>query len=245
MHRLGCPQFFVPVYRAISASWPRANTSRASSEAAVRQQTRWITGIALQSWQRHGWRDTATQLYWFWRDRKGLVGNLAAPLSNVLFVYGAADVALEQADGRALGPGARCPEPFLRLHSSARWDCSCSTWRSGRFAARASMDGVFALAVPVRAIWGNWINCFATVMAYYRYFSAVSRGQPLVWLKTEHAYPSRAALVENKQKLGEVLVWCQYLGPAGSRSGAGVKARWHQARRLSHRGGQGDRERCL
>ncbi len=34
-----------------------------------------------------------------------------------------------------------------------------------------------------------------------------------MWLKTEHAYPSRAALIENKQKLGEVLVWCQYLAP--------------------------------
>lgn len=63
----------------------------------------------------------------------------------------------------------------------------------------------------MRAIWGNWINCFATVMAYYRYFSAVARGRPLVWLKTEHAYPSRAALIENKRKLGEVLVGCQYL----------------------------------
>ena len=48
-------------------------------------------------------------------------------------------------------------------------------------------------------------------MAYYRYFSAVARGRPLVWLKTEHAYPNRAALVENRRKLGEVLVGCQYI----------------------------------
>src|SRR5437879_6130801 len=50
-------------------------------------------------------------------------------------------------------------------------------------------------------------------MAYYRYFSAVARGLPLVWLKTEHAYPDRAALVEHVRKLGEVLVRCQYIGP--------------------------------
>jgi hypothetical protein len=67
--------------------------------------------------------------------------------------------------------------------------------------------------VPVRAVWGNWINGLATVMAYYRYFSAVTRGRPLVWLKTEHAYPNRAALIENKRKLGEVLVGCQFIGP--------------------------------
>ena len=46
----------------------------------------------------------------------------------------------------------------------------------------------FATSVPVRAIWGNWINGLATVTAYYRYFSAVMHGRPLVWLKTEHAY---------------------------------------------------------
>jgi len=71
----------------------------------------------------------------------------------------------------------------------------------------------FATGVPVRAIWGNWINCLATVMAYYRYFSAVARGLPLVWLKTEQAYPNRAALLENVRKLGEVLVGCKYIGP--------------------------------
>jgi len=32
------------------------------------------------------------------------------------------------------------------------------------------------------------------------------RHEPLVWLKTEHAYPSRNALVEHKRKLGEILV---------------------------------------
>jgi hypothetical protein len=41
----------------------------------------------------------------------------------------------------------------------------------------------------------------------------VARGRPLVWLKTEHAYPNRAALVEHVRKLGEVLVGCQYIGP--------------------------------
>jgi len=88
----------------------------------------------------------------------------------------------------------------------------------------------FALGVPVRVLWGTWINCFATVCVYYRFFEATLRGRPLVWLKTEHAYPSRAALMEHKRKLGEVLVGCQYISsqeleslmtfkPAGMRMG--------------------------
>jgi hypothetical protein len=27
------------------------------------------------------------QLYWFWRDRKGLVGNLPTPVDNLLLMY--------------------------------------------------------------------------------------------------------------------------------------------------------------
>ena len=33
----------------------------------------------------------------------------------------------------------------------------------------------FAMFVPLRVLWGNWVNCCATLMAYWRYFSAVLR----------------------------------------------------------------------
>ena len=230
MHRLGCPQFFVPVYRGETSFVATREYFPRRFKAAVRQRTRWMMGIALQSWQRHGWRDTATQLYWFWRDRKGLVGNLAAPLSNLLFLYGALTWLWSRYTGMPWGLARVAQNPMLRyaffatlglqmFHMLIRACCS------------ARVYGVaFSLGVPVRAIWGNWINCFATVMAYYRYFSAVARGRPLVWLKTEHAYPNRAALIENRRKLGEVLVGCQYLDlrelesalaakPAGTRLG--------------------------
>ena len=45
-------------------------------------------GIALQSWERHGWRGSLPQVYWFWRDRKGLLGNPLSLLANFLFAYG-------------------------------------------------------------------------------------------------------------------------------------------------------------
>jgi len=213
MHRLGCPQFFVPVYRTERSFVATREYFPRKFKAAVRQRTRWITGISLQSWQRHGWRDTATQLYWFWRDRKGLVGNLAAPLSNVLFLYGALTWFWSRQTGAAWGLAHAAQNPLLRFVFFGTLGLQLFHMVIRAFCSARIYGWAFALGVPVRAIWGNWINCFATVMAYYRYFSAVSRGQPLVWLKTEHAYPSRAALVENKQKLGEVLVWCQYLDP--------------------------------
>jgi adsorption protein B len=212
MHRLGCPQFFVPVYKAEGSFVATREYFPRKFRTAVRQRTRWIMGISLQSWQRHGWRDTADQLYWFWRDRRGLAGNLAAPLSNVLFLYGALTWMWSVRTGVTWGLAHVAQDPMLRciffgtlglqlFHMAIRACCSARIY-----------GWTFAAGVPVRAIWGNWINCFATVMAYGRYFSAVARGRPLVWLKTEHAYPNRAALVEHTRKLGEVLVGCQYIG---------------------------------
>jgi hypothetical protein len=65
---------------------------------------------------------------------------------------------------------------------------------------------VFALGVPVRAVYANALNTAATAQAVSRYTWARMRGKPLKWLKTEHAYPARAALLGQKRKLGEILV---------------------------------------
>jgi hypothetical protein len=70
---------------------------------------------------------------------------------------------------------------------------------------------VFALGVPLRAVYANWINSVASFRAISQYLRARVRHEPLVWLKTEHAYPSRNALMEHKRKLGEILVGSAYL----------------------------------
>ena len=71
--------------------------------------------------------------------------------------------------------------------------------------ARGYTDGDSPLAVPVRVVAANWINCFATLRAVSTYAFAKSRGMPLRWVKTEHAYPNRAALMTDRKKLGEIL----------------------------------------
>jgi len=64
----------------------------------------------------------------------------------------------------------------------------------------------FALGVPLRALYGNALNSAATLHALPVYVRARVRGERLRWLKTEHAYPARAALIEHKRRLGEILV---------------------------------------
>ena len=63
----------------------------------------------------------------------------------------------------------------------------------------------FALTVPLRGVCANFINTMASFLAMYRFARAKIRREPLVWLKTEHKYPSRSTLLAHKRKLGEVL----------------------------------------
>lgn len=64
---------------------------------------------------------------------------------------------------------------------------------------------------PVRVMWGNLINCAATTIAIQRYAWSKATKRPLRWLKTEHAYPTRVALVEHWRKIGEILVGSCYV----------------------------------
>jgi adsorption protein B len=167
-------------------------------------------GIALQSWEMNGWRDTFGQLYWLWRDRKGLVGNLVGPLASLVFLYG---VVSWFANGMT--------------KDAARLFLNGSPWIVDAFAFSLALQAVhmivrirlsacvygwkFASAVPLRTVLGNTINMLATVSAIGRYCHAKWTGQPLVWLKTDHAYPNRAALMSDRRLLGEILVGSQHI----------------------------------
>jgi hypothetical protein len=165
-------------------------------------------GIALQSWERHGWRGNLPQVYWFWRDRKGLLGNPLSLLTNFLFAYGVLTWAFSRLAGIPWDLGKWTLHPALLLatlliqiiQTSVRMGCVTRLYGPR-----------FALGVPLRTVCSNWINSVATGQALWRYFRSRLRHEPLVWLKTEHAYPSRNALMEHKRKLGEILVGSSYV----------------------------------
>src|SRR5947209_295861 len=89
-HNAGFKQLFASLKRANGDFCATREYFPRRVKSAVRQRTRWITGIALQSWARDGWRGSWSAKYWFWRDRKGLVANPLSLLTNVLFLCGAA-----------------------------------------------------------------------------------------------------------------------------------------------------------
>jgi len=187
VHRAGLRQIFVPL---------RSNPTVATREffphtfrAAVRQRTRWITGIALQCWERNGWGRSWREVYWFWRDRKGLLGHFLSLLANGIFLWGLITAAAASYTGR---PWAMSQAPAALVWSAM----GLHLWRTGwRVASTARIYGWrFAALAPLRIFWANAINFTATLAALRCFVLAKVRGTPLVWLKTTHAFPSPAAL---------------------------------------------------
>jgi len=209
---LGLAQKFVPVQIRHGRPIATREFFPQRFRNAVLQRSRWITGITLQSWELHSPRETLAHFYWFWRDRKGLVGNLVTPMTNILFLYGLTTLLWADATHQPWGLARELsPVSFAyltglslqALHTSVRM------WCSGR------IYGVrFACGVPVRVVVGNWINCCATLRAIWTYSGAKLHGRPLRWVKTEHAYPNRAALMSERKRLRDILTGSQWITPA-------------------------------
>jgi bacteriophage N4 adsorption protein B len=196
LFRLGAKQTFVPLFRNGGGAQDWVATRELFPQtwnSALRQRTRWVTGIALQGWQRFGWSGKPGEIYWLWRDRKGLLGNPLSCLSNFVFVYGL----VTQVWKRATPAGAELAAITLTLQAL----------RTGvRMMCCARVYGFrFALGVPLRAVYANALNSAATFQALGRYAWARALGRPLKWLKTDHAYPSHAILRAHKRPLGEIL----------------------------------------
>jgi adsorption protein B len=197
LHALGCRQVFVPLRFEKGQPVATREYFPRTFRAAVRQRSRWVAGIVLQGWQYHGWRGPWPQVYWFWRDRKGMVGNLLSPFANLIFFYVAAEAlwsAVTGRPGRLAGP---VPAWELRVCLATYWisivqvtirAAACSRIYGWRFAALG----------PLRTLWGNVVNFAATLAALRQFAEARLRRRPLAWRKTEHVYP--------RPRLGELLV---------------------------------------
>ena len=155
-------------------------------EAAVRQKSRWMIGIALAGWDRVGWG------HWsHWRDHWMRMRDRRAPLA--VLVLGAAYLALVLWAASALTHTLTgTPQPAVpsgtRLLLSLNLCLLC--WR---LAMRVGFTGLAygwreaLLAVP-RAVVGNFIALLAARRALVRYVGML-RGDTLDWDKTAHSFP--------------------------------------------------------
>jgi len=210
LHRLNYRQTFAPLRFADGAPVATREFFPRTLRTAVKQRTRWITGISLQGWQMHGWQGGINQCYWHVRDRKGLVGNFVSVFANVMFLYGFASLLLSRWAGVSLHYMAAVNSEPLRFVLPVTLFCQVVQTGSRMYCSSRFYGWGFASLACVRAVWGNMINSMATAAAFWQFAAAHLRKERIAWLKTDHAYPTRAALVAHKVKIGEVLVMNQY-----------------------------------
>jgi adsorption protein B len=191
LHSLGYRQIFVPVRTGADGPIATREYFPRRFRPAISQRCRWVTGIALQSWQRHGWRAPWPQPYWFWRDRKGLVGNLLTPAANLFFLYGLASYLASLGGPAPWYFGRLLPAWMSGLCGLTFGIALLQTAVRARYGARI-YGWRFAAAVPVRMVWGNVVNFAATATALWEFWNARTRGQGLAWRKTDHVYPVAA-----------------------------------------------------
>lgn len=181
--------------------------------ASVRQRSRWILGIALQSWERFGWRGSWAVRYCFWRDRKGLFTNALVLLAYALALY----LLLRQPFA---GIGGATPfwrpgeDTALRLILLLNgwaflWRALLKAW----FVGGLYGPGHAALAVP-RLVVGNAISIVATARAVRAWLHHRLTGEPLRWFKTAHEFPCAEALLPAQEGATPVAAPAQVSGDA-------------------------------
>jgi len=192
MHRLGMRQIYLTVAWAKGQPVATREYFPRRFHASVRQRTRWVTGIALQTWQKIGWSRDWRENYWFWRDRKGIVGNPLSLLANLMLCLGLLGLVPVLEGNLLMVTSVGLVLQSIRMVS--------------RMYFSGKVYGVFyAMFVPLRIPWSNLVNTLATLSALARFAKARWRNEPMVWLKTEHAYPNREALGVCTRRIGEVL----------------------------------------
>jgi adsorption protein B len=207
-HAMGLRQTFLPIVFDRSGPIATREYFPHRLRAAVRQRSRWVAGIALQGWQHHGWRLPGRQKYWLWRDRKGLIGNLLSPATNLV----GALMCATWVSGR--------PEFGGAASGFAQWVCAVSgaiaALQMGiRIQCCASVYGWrMAALVPLRVLWANQVNGLATFAALGQFAKARLRQRTLAWRKTDHVYPVHRGSHHGRPKLGEVLIRMRRLSPA-------------------------------
>ena len=157
--------------------------------AAVRQRSRWITGIALAGWDRIGWsRPLAIVENWFRaRDRRAPLAMLVLAIAYGAALLWAAAAAIHAWRGTSAPP---LPAPLAmlllantvllgwRLVMRASFTAGLYGWRQG------------LLSVP-RLLVGNVVGLLAGGRALVRYLRMI-RGAPPHWDKTTHRFPVEA-----------------------------------------------------
>lgn len=161
-------------------------------DAARRQKSRWLLGIALHGWDRLGWPADWPNRLMLMRDRKSILTAMLTALAYLCLLL----ILLLEGIRAAYPLAARFPPliaPGSAQELALQLNLAILVWR---LAMRACFTGrtygwIEGLRSIPRALVGNAINFAAAASALRRYI-AIGRGrETLVWDKTAHRFPAR------------------------------------------------------
>ena len=174
---------------------------------AYRQKARWTLGIGLQGWQQVGWAGPLTVKYLLFRDRKGLVTSFVSIAAYLIFAnymllwllnaagwwsaYLPPILSLDGWLGVVIGLNAVAL--LLRMGQRAYFVGRIYGWEHA------------LLSIP-RMVVGNVVNAAAAARAWRLFLLNKLWGQPLVWDKTMHDFPSVDQLSLQRHRLGDLLM---------------------------------------
>lgn len=174
--------------------------------AAVRQKSRWITGIVIQGFRTLRWTKSAPLNYFLWRDRKGAITNFASFLATLLALQLIA-IWLYQ---RWVPDSYK----FLSIFEGDRWFVLLLlvnlVLMFNRILQRiffvTSYYGVLqGLLSVLRLIWGNFVNFLANWRAVAQALRAKDLRR-MAWVKTDHDFPLLGEGPRQRHPLGRILV---------------------------------------
>lgn len=150
-------------------------------ECALRQKTRWIHGIALQSWDRLGWSADPADIWMRLRDRRGPLIALVLASAYLLLIVATLAWLAHRADLAPALPMTAVMAVLIAVNSVS------FAWRAAwRFAFTAREYGwVEGLRAVLRIPVANVITILAGRRAFFDYIATL-RGSAPRWDKTRH-----------------------------------------------------------
>ncbi len=154
-----------------------------SVRAAVRQKSRWLTGIALAGWDRLGWSGGLAERWMRLRDRR-------APLAALVLACGYAALAGWGVTGLATWIGVSPPRPMIPMPLLLA-NLGLLGWRIAMRATVTARSHGWQMAAltPLHMVIGNLVAMAAAMRAFGLYSGLVRHGR-LRWDKTAHVLPS-------------------------------------------------------
>jgi adsorption protein B len=174
--------------------------------AAVRQKSRWITGIVIQGFRTLRWTKSSALNYFLWRDRKGVITNFASFIATLLAMQ-LIGIWLYQ---RFVPDSYK----FLSIFEGEWWFFALLAANLvlmvnrivQRFFFVTSYYGVLqgVMSIP-RLLWGNFVNFLANWRAVAQALRATDIRR-MAWAKTDHDFPQLGESPRQHRTLGQILI---------------------------------------